>query len=209
MLDEPTDRCRRRGAGGARRAARAAARRARRHDPLRLARVRRGRARSSSGSCSSASGSSSTARLPRCPGSGTTRRTRMLDARVHAARVRARARSSACSRPAVGFFLVQRQMSLIGDGIGHVAFAGVAAGYLLGISPVLDRARRRRSLGAVAIEWLRAPAQAGRRPGARARLLHGHRGRRRARLGGRRAERQPVPVPVRLDPDRHARRPRS
>ena len=38
--------------------------------------------------------------------------------------------------PAVGFFLVQRRMSLIGDGIGHVAFAGVAAGYLLGISPV-------------------------------------------------------------------------
>ena len=29
--------------------------------------------------------------------------------------------------PAVGFFLVQRRMSLIGDGIGHVAFAGVAA----------------------------------------------------------------------------------
>ena len=26
--------------------------------------------------------------------------------------------------PAVGFFLVQRRMSLIGDGIGHVAFAG-------------------------------------------------------------------------------------
>ena len=39
--------------------------------------------------------------------------------------------------PAVGFFLVQREMSLIGDGIGHVAFAGVAAGYLLGVSPVL------------------------------------------------------------------------
>ena len=38
--------------------------------------------------------------------------------------------------PAVGFFLVQRRMSLIGDGIGHVAFAGVALGYLLGISPV-------------------------------------------------------------------------
>ena len=26
--------------------------------------------------------------------------------------------------PAVGFFLVQRRLSLIGDGIGHVAFAG-------------------------------------------------------------------------------------
>ena len=66
-----------------------------------------------------------------------------------------RARSSACSRPAVGFFLVQRQLSLIGDGIGHVAFAGVAAGYLLGISPVLT-ALVASIAGAVAIEWLRA-----------------------------------------------------
>ena len=41
--------------------------------------------------------------------------------------------------PAVGFFLVQRRLSLIGDGIGHLAFAGVAAGYLLGISPVPAR----------------------------------------------------------------------
>ena len=47
------------------------------------------------------------------------------------------------------------ELSLIGDGIGHVAFAGVAAGYLLGVSPVLDRARRG-VLGAVGIEWLRA-----------------------------------------------------
>ena len=39
--------------------------------------------------------------------------------------------------PAVGFFLVQRRQSLIGDGIGHVAFAGVAAGLLLDVSPVL------------------------------------------------------------------------
>ena len=35
--------------------------------------------------------------------------------------------------PAVGFFLVQRRLSLIGDGIGHVAFAGVALGYLLAL----------------------------------------------------------------------------
>ena len=39
--------------------------------------------------------------------------------------------------PAVGFFLVQRRQSLVGDGIGHVAFAGVAAGILLDVSPVL------------------------------------------------------------------------
>ena len=32
------------------------------------------------------------------------------------------------SAPAVGVFLVQRQLSLIGDGIGHVALAGVAIG---------------------------------------------------------------------------------
>jgi zinc transport system permease protein len=57
--------------------------------------------------------------------------------------------------PAVGFFLVQRQMSLIGDGIGHVAFAGVAAGYLLGVSPVLA-ALVAAVVGGVTVEWLRA-----------------------------------------------------
>jgi len=57
--------------------------------------------------------------------------------------------------PAVGFFLVQRRMSLIGDGIGHVAFAGVAVGYLLGISPVAT-ALAASLAGAIAIEWLRS-----------------------------------------------------
>jgi zinc transport system permease protein len=57
--------------------------------------------------------------------------------------------------PVVGFFLVQRQMSLVGDGIGHVAFAGVAAGYLLGISPVWT-ALAAAIVGAIVIEWLRA-----------------------------------------------------
>jgi hypothetical protein len=41
-----------------------------------------------------------------------------------------------------------------------------------------------------------------RRPGARARLLHRHRGRRRRDLAGRLAQRQSLPVPLRLDPDR-------
>ncbi len=41
------------------------------------------------------------------------------------------------SAPAVGIFLVQRQLSLIGDGIGHVALAGVAIGLLTGNQPVL------------------------------------------------------------------------
>jgi zinc transport system permease protein len=57
--------------------------------------------------------------------------------------------------PAVGFFLVQRRMSLIGDGIGHVAFAGVAAGILLDVSPVLT-ALVFAVAGGVAIEWLRS-----------------------------------------------------
>jgi zinc transport system permease protein len=57
--------------------------------------------------------------------------------------------------PVVGFFLVQRGMSLIGDGIGHVAFAGVALGFLLGISPVWT-ALAAALVGAVVVEWLRA-----------------------------------------------------
>jgi zinc transport system permease protein len=57
--------------------------------------------------------------------------------------------------PAVGFFLVQRRMSLIGDGIGHVAFAGVALGLLLDISPILA-ALAAAVAGGIAIEWLRA-----------------------------------------------------
>jgi zinc transport system permease protein len=57
--------------------------------------------------------------------------------------------------PTVGFFLVQRRMSLIGDGIGHVAFAGVALGVLLDVSPVLT-ALVAAVVGAIGIEWLRA-----------------------------------------------------
>jgi zinc transport system permease protein len=41
----------------------------------------------------------------------------------------------ACA-PLIGAFLVQRRMSLLGDGIGHVAFAGVAGGLLAGVWPV-------------------------------------------------------------------------
>ena len=57
--------------------------------------------------------------------------------------------------PAVGFFLVQRRQSLVGDGNGHVAFAGVAAGILLDVSPVLT-ALIAAVLGGVAIELLRS-----------------------------------------------------
>jgi zinc transport system permease protein len=38
--------------------------------------------------------------------------------------------------PLIGAFLVQRRMSLLGDGIGHAAFAGVAGGLLAGVWPV-------------------------------------------------------------------------
>ncbi|MDQ1653714.1 MAG: zinc transport system permease protein [Cryptosporangiaceae bacterium] len=38
--------------------------------------------------------------------------------------------------PAVGIYLVQRRMALIGDGIGHVALTGVAVGILFKTQPV-------------------------------------------------------------------------
>lgn len=60
----------------------------------------------------------------------------------------------ACA-PLVGGFLVQRRMSLLGDGIGHVAFAGVAAGLLMGVWPVWT-ALVAAVIAALGIEWLRA-----------------------------------------------------
>jgi zinc transport system permease protein len=42
--------------------------------------------------------------------------------------------------PLVGTFVVQRQQSLIGDGMGHVAFAGVGLAYLFGFEPLLGAA---------------------------------------------------------------------
>ena len=56
--------------------------------------------------------------------------------------------------PAIGVFLVQRRLALMGDGIGHVAFTGVAVGFLTGTSPVLT-AVIAAALGAVGIEMLR------------------------------------------------------
>lgn len=58
------------------------------------------------------------------------------------------------SAPLVGVFLVQRGMSLIGDGMGHVALAGVGIGLLTSSSPVLT-ALVVVVLAAVAIELLR------------------------------------------------------
>jgi len=59
----------------------------------------------------------------------------------------------ACS-PLIGTFVVQKRQSLMGDGIGHVAFAGVAAGVLTGVWPVWT-ALTAAVLGALAVEWLR------------------------------------------------------
>ncbi|QSB07056.1 metal ABC transporter permease [Natronoglycomyces albus] len=38
--------------------------------------------------------------------------------------------------PAVGVFLVQKRLALIGDGIGHIALTGVAIGFLTSTSPM-------------------------------------------------------------------------
>ena len=60
----------------------------------------------------------------------------------------------ALAAPLLGGFLVQRRISLIGDGVGHLAFSGVAIGVVLGISPVLG-ALGLAVLGAVGLEWFR------------------------------------------------------
>ncbi|MGE5830708.1 MAG: metal ABC transporter permease [Micromonosporaceae bacterium] len=56
--------------------------------------------------------------------------------------------------PALGIYLVQRRLSLIGDGIGHVALTGVGLGLLLQSSPVLT-AVFAAAAGAIAIELVR------------------------------------------------------
>jgi zinc transport system permease protein len=56
--------------------------------------------------------------------------------------------------PAIGTFLVQRRLSLLGDGIGHVAVTGVALGLLTGTSPTWT-AVAVAVLGAVLIEVIR------------------------------------------------------
>jgi zinc transport system permease protein len=57
--------------------------------------------------------------------------------------------------PMIGIFLVQKRLSLIGDGIGHVAFAGVGAGLLLSVSPIW-MALAFAVVGALGVDWLRA-----------------------------------------------------
>lgn len=57
--------------------------------------------------------------------------------------------------PAVGTFIVQRRLALLGDGIGHIALTGVALGFLTNTAPVLT-AVLVAVAGAVAIELVRA-----------------------------------------------------
>ncbi len=61
--------------------------------------------------------------------------------------------------PAVGTYLVQRRLALMGDGIGHIAVTGVALGLLTGTSPTLT-AVIVAALGAVLIEVIREQGRA-------------------------------------------------
>jgi zinc transport system permease protein len=56
--------------------------------------------------------------------------------------------------PSLGIYLVQRRLSLIGDGIGHVALTGVGVGLLLDESPVLT-AVIVAIIGAIGVELVR------------------------------------------------------
>jgi zinc transport system permease protein len=63
--------------------------------------------------------------------------------------------------PLIGIFLVQKRMALFGDGIGHVAFAGVGAGAVAGATVSETWAALVFAVaGALALEWLRARRRA-------------------------------------------------
>ena len=64
------------------------------------------------------------------------------------------------SAPLLGTFLVERRMSLLGDGIGHIAFAGVSAGLLAGVWPIWT-ALIAAVLGAVGLELMRSAGRTG------------------------------------------------
>ncbi|MBC9225160.1 iron chelate uptake ABC transporter family permease subunit [Aeromicrobium sp. 636] len=59
------------------------------------------------------------------------------------------------SAPAVGTFIVQRRLALLGDGLGHVALTGVALGMLTGVAP-LTTAIIVAVAGAILLEVLRS-----------------------------------------------------
>ncbi len=62
--------------------------------------------------------------------------------------------------PAIGTYLVQRRLALMGDGIGHIAVTGVGLGLLTGQSPVWT-AIAVAILGALLIELIRERGRAG------------------------------------------------
>ena len=64
------------------------------------------------------------------------------------------------SAPITGTYLVQRRLSLMGDGIGHLAFAGVAVGIVSGVWPVWT-ALIAAVVGALFVERLRSRARDG------------------------------------------------
>jgi zinc transport system permease protein len=57
--------------------------------------------------------------------------------------------------PMIGTFVVQKRMSLMGDGIGHLAFAGVGIGLVASVWPVWG-ALAVAVVGALGVEWLRS-----------------------------------------------------
>ncbi len=60
--------------------------------------------------------------------------------------------------PLIGVFLVQRRLALLGDGMGHVALAGVGLAFLFGTAPV-PTALVAAAGGAVVIELIRAKSR--------------------------------------------------
>ena len=103
--------------------------------------------------------------------------------------------------PMVGVFLVQRRLSLIGDGMGHVALAGVAVGVLTGTAPVLT------ALVAAVAAAVAHRAGAGPRPHQRRRraggaVLRRHRRRGRHHLQVHRAAPRPTSRPTSSAPSR-------
>jgi zinc transport system permease protein len=63
------------------------------------------------------------------------------------------------SAPAVGTYLVQRRLSLMGDGIGHICVTGVALGLITGASPTIT-AILVAAAGAFLIELIRSTGRA-------------------------------------------------